>query len=78
MAHDPNEKDPKNPANKKVYGNPIFGENEDITNQGNRIPITDLKRDGTEPDIKELYDNDNLNNYEQNRNTNDENIIDKD
>ena len=51
MATDPNKKDPK----KKVYGNPVYGKDQDITNQGNRIPITDLKRDGTEPDIKKLY-----------------------
>lgn len=78
MSQDPNEKDPKNPQKKKVYGNPIFGENEDITNQAERVPMSDLERDGTEPDIEKLYDNDSLNNYEENRNTSDENIIDKD
>ncbi len=61
---DPKGKKPEDPKNKKIYGNPIFNKDEDITNQGKRIPMSDVKNDGSEPNIEKLYDND-LNTDEQ-------------
>ena len=75
-SNGPKGKKPSDPTKKKVYGDPIYGKNEDITNQGERVPLSETKRDGTEPDIKDLYTND-LNTDEQEIITNQQSLDDE-
>ncbi|MEO5968242.1 MAG: hypothetical protein ABIP68_03260 [Ferruginibacter sp.] len=72
---DPKGKKVDDPTNKKVYGNPIYNADQDITNQGKRIPMSDVKNDGSEPNIEKLYDND-LNSDEQEIKTNQQSLDD--
>lgn len=72
MSHIPNDskdRNPEGPPKKKVYGDPIYNDNQDITNQGKRVQLNEVKNDGEEPDIKKLYGND-LNTAEQEITTN--------
>lgn len=69
IPNDPRDTKPDGPPKKKVYGDPIYNDSEDITNQGKRVPLTEVKNDGEEPNIKKLYGND-LNTAEQEITTN--------